>query len=141
MKVELEFRGSVAGGEPKVKVYSRHTYSTDYFLVKDGVFSLTVNIDFAPVDCLKIQFFDKIHISNSDKDTFIELKKISIDEINLQHFLFKGKFYPCYNENFYRNFNRHDYYQPGSTMYHNGTFEIDIKTPIWKFLMDSYYNA
>jgi len=23
-------------------------------------------------------------------------------------------------------------------MYHNGTFELDIKTPIWKFLMDSY---
>jgi hypothetical protein len=139
MKVELEFQGSIAGGEPKLKIYSRHSYSTDCFLIKNGLFSISIDIDFAPVDQLKIQFFDKIHIPNSDKDTFVELKKISIDDINLQHFLFTGKFYPLYDENFYRDFNPPDCYQPGSTMYHNGTFELDIKTPIWKFLMDSYY--
>lgn len=140
MKVELEFVGSVAGGEPKINVSSRHFQSAESFTVSDGSFTVTANIDFAPVDQLKIKFFDKIHIHNSEKDTYVELKKISIDDINLQHFLFQGKFYPCYDENFYRDFSPPDYYQPGTTMYHNGVFEVDIKTPIWKFLMDSYYH-
>jgi len=139
MKVELEFLGSVAGGEPKVKICSRHSDTDQYFQVKDGVFAINLDIDFAPVDQLKIKFFDKIHIPNSKKDTFIELRKIIIDDINLQHFLFEGKFYPCYNENFYHEFSPPEFYQPGSTMYHNGTFEVNLKTPIWKFLMDSYY--
>ena len=139
MKVELEFVGSVAGGAPKISVYSRHQNPAEHFLVVDGTLSIVVDIDFAPIDQLCIRFFDKVHIPDSTKDTFIELKKISIDDINLQHFLFKGKFYPCYDKNFYCDFSPPDYYQPGSTMYHNGVFELDVKTPIWKFLMDSYH--
>ena len=137
MRVELKFHGSVAGGSPKIKVSTRHCDTDRYFLVEHGNFETNLNIDLAPVDQLKIKFFDKIHI-DSEHDTSVELKSIVIDDIDLQHFLFAGKFYPCYDENFYKDFSPPEYYQPGTVMYHNGTFELDIKTPIWKFLMDSY---
>jgi hypothetical protein len=138
MKVKLKFCGSVAGGDPKIKVSTRHFETDQYFLVKHGVFDIDLDVDFAPVDQLKIKFLDKVHIPDSKHDTSVELKSIVIDDIDLQHFLFAGKFYPCYDENFYKDFSPPDYYQPGTVMYHNGTFELNIKTPIWKFLMDSY---
>lgn len=138
MRVELKFHGSVAGGNPKIKVSTRHHETDQYFPVNHGVFSIDLDVDFAPVDQLNIKFLDKVHITDSKQDTFVELKSIAIDDIDLQHFLFAGKFYPCYDENFYKDFSPPDYYQPGTVMYHNGTFELDIKTPIWKFLMDSY---
>ena len=138
MKVELKFRGSVAGGSPKIKISSRHCDTDQCFLVNQGSFDINLDIEFAPVDQLRIKFFDKIHIPHSEQDTVLELESISVDDINLQHFLFDGRFYPCYGQNFYREFLPPDYYQPGTVMYHNGTFELDIRTPIWKFLMDSY---
>lgn len=138
MKIELKFSGSVAGGDPKLKISSRHCDTDQYFLVEHGSFEANLDVDLSPVDQLKIKFFDKVHIPDSEHDTSVELKSIVIDDIDLQHFLFAGKFYPCYDENFYKDFSPPDYYQPGTVMYHNGTFELDIKTPIWKFLMDSY---
>jgi hypothetical protein len=138
MKIDLEFDVSIAAGEPKLKIYSQHTDADNYFILEEGVFCVSTEIDLAPVDQLRIRFYDKVHFSGS-KDTVVELKKIKIDGINLQQFLFKGKFYPCYNENFYRDFSPPDYYQPGTKMYHNGVFVMDVKTPIWKFLMDSHY--
>jgi len=138
MKVELEFIGSVAGGDPKISVSNRHNRTSEYSLVQDGKFTVTSEIEFSPIDQLRIQFFDKIHIHDSEKDTFVELVKVEIDDINLQHHFYKGKYFPCYDENFYREFLPPDYYQPCSVFYHNGTFELDIKTPIWKFLMDGY---
>ena len=139
MKVKLKFFGSVAGGDPKIKISTRHFETDQHFLVEQGMFEIGIDVNFAPVDQLRIKFFDKIHIPDSKEDTCVELKSIAVDDIDLQHFLFSGKFYPCYDENFYKDFSPPDYYQPGSMMYHNGTFELDIKTPIWKFLMDSYY--
>jgi hypothetical protein len=138
MKIELEFNVSIAAGEPKLRISNRHIDAAEHFLLKEGVFAVTTELNLSPVDQLKIHFYDKIHADGS-KDTFIELKKIKVDGINLQQFLFSGKFYPCYNENFYKEFSPPDYYQPGTIMYHNGVFEMDIKTPIWKFLMDSHY--
>jgi hypothetical protein len=139
MKIKLEFFGSVAGGDPKIKINTRHTTNKNCFAVKDGVFTIHDEIELSPVDEIRICFYDKVHINNLDKDTFIDLKKLEIDDINLQHFILKGKYYPRYDENFYREFSPPNFYQPGTTMYHNGVFVLDIKTPIWKFLMDSYY--
>lgn len=138
MKVELDFTGSIAGGEPKLKVFSRHQEPKGWYSVHEGQFQVVSYIDFAPVDQLRIKFYDKIHVPDSNKDTFIKLNQVLIDDINLQHFLFDGKFFPCYDELFHKEYSPPDYYQPGSVMYHNGTFEVDFKTPIWKFLMDSY---
>ena len=139
MKIKLDFFGSVAGGNPKIKINTRHSINKNYFTVSDGIFSINDDIELRPIDEVRIYFYDKIHINNSDKDTYIDLKKIEIDDINLQHFVLKGKYYPSYDENFYREFSPPDFYQPGTTMYHNGVFVLEIKTPIWKFLMDSYY--
>jgi len=139
MKIKLEFFGSVAGGDPKIKINTRHNTSEHFFEVKDGIFSITDDIELSPVDEIRICFYDKIHIDNSSKDTYIDLKKLEIDDINLQHFILKGKYYPNYNENFYKEFSPPEFYQPGTTLYHNGVFVLEIKTPIWKFLMDSYY--
>lgn len=139
MKIKLEFFGSVAGGEPKIKINTRHSINENYFTVKDGIFTISDNIELSSYDEIKICFYDKIHVTNSNKDTYVDLKKIEIDDINLQHFILKGKYYPNYNEHFYKEFSPPEFYQPGTTMYHNGVFVLKVKTPIWKFLMDSYY--
>ena len=141
MNVKIIVDAKIHGGNPSIDLYSRHYNKLKYhtnpntFLLKPGIQTLECDIDFYPVDCLNIKFTGKVH---TVPDTFVKLNKVIIDEIDMQQFLLQGKYFPMYDENFYNEFTPEDFYCPGTDFYHNGVFELQIKTPIWKFMMEKY---
>lgn len=140
MNVVIIGNCSVAAGTPKLVVTSRHDFLLPkiYTLV-DGIFELQVNLSLGEFDQLRISLIDKVPVDTYKiKDTWVEITGIIIDDINLQHFIFNGKQWPFYtSEEFRKMYNMPAFYQPGTKIFLNGCFELDITTPIWKFLMEA----
>jgi len=89
-------------------------------------------------DCLHLKFLNK----DDADDNVVFIKKIMIDEIDLQHFIFKGSFKPIYNLDW---FNKQEpkppiVYSPCTELRHNGTWKLKIKKPIWKMMLENWMN-
>lgn len=141
MKVSIHLLASVASGQPKVKLSSRHDDSNAVIRsLQDGEMLIEADLDLAEIDEIRVTFFDKEPSPNPDKDTFIDIKNLYVDDINLQHFIYdKGVQWPRYDKNFMEQYNPPDFYQPGCKMFLNGVWVIPIHLPIWKYLLESYY--
>jgi hypothetical protein len=141
MKVSIHLLASVASGQPKVKLSSRHDDSNAVIRsLQDGEMHIEADLDLAEIDEIRVTFFDKEPSPNPDKDTFIDIKNLYVDDINLQHFIYdKGVQWPRYDKNFMEQYNPPDFYQPGCKMFLNGIWVIPIHLPIWKYLLESYY--
>ncbi len=142
MKISVIGICSVAVGSPKLVVTSRHDFlNPKIFNLVEGNFKYDFDLQLSEFDQLRISLIDKIPSENYQvKDTWIEISTVIVDGINLQHFIFNAKQWPYYdpaNEDFRQQYNLPPYYQPGTKMFLNGTFEIDVSVPVWKFLMDS----
>jgi hypothetical protein len=143
MKVSVIGVCSVAAGTPKLVVTSRHDFlSPNIFNLDEGNFTFDLDLNLSEFDQIRISLIDKIPSENHQvKDTWVEISTVIIDGINLQHFIFNAKQWPYYDplnaEDFRLKYNLPPYYQPGTKMYLNGSFELDITVPLWKFLMDS----
>lgn len=142
MLVSIHGNCSIASGNPKIIIMSRHDFLNPKTIdLKEGEFVLDVDLNLYEIDQLRVYFTDKVHSENINKDTWVEITNIIVDEINLQHFIFKGRQYPRYDLNFMKQFNLPKYFCPGTKLYLNGVFEFDIELPIWKFLMENHKNA
>jgi hypothetical protein len=100
-----------------------------------GEQTIECDMEFSSIDALYIRFLGKVH---TVPDTVVKVKQLSVDGIDMQHFLFTGKFYPNYDENFYKECSPPEYYCPGTEFYHNGVFIMPVTTPIWKYIMEQY---
>lgn len=83
-----------------------------------------------------VEFLNKDDVD----DNWIEIKSIKIDTINLQHFIFKGKFYPTYNKNWYESQleTPPNFYCPGTQMRHNGIWVLPIAVPVFKTILNQW---
>ena len=94
------------------------------------------NFDIHNSDILQVYFLNK----DDQDNNVIEIKKLYIDGINLQHFIYEGEFTPIYNQNWYnlQKTKPPSVYKPGTEMRHNGIWSLPITLPIWKMMMDNW---
>lgn len=143
MQISVIGTCSVAAGIPKLVITSRHDFlSPKIFNLIEGDFTFNVDLTLSEFDQLRISLIDKVPSENYQvKDTWVEISTVIIDGINLQHFIFNAKQWPYYDpatsKEFRLKYNLPPYYKPGTKIFLNGTFEMDITVPAWKFLMDS----
>lgn len=134
---------SVAAGQPKLAITSRHDFlSPKIFSLEDGKFEFELDLRLGEFDQLRISLFDKVPSENYKvKDTWVEISTVIVDGINLQHFVFTAKQWPYYDPNekeqFRLKYNLPPYYLPGTKIFLNGTLEMDITIPVWQFLIEA----
>jgi len=103
---------------------------------KTNKFEIDLAMD--TTDKLRIEFINK----DDHDDNVVEIKELSIDGINLQHFIYKGEFRPRYNQDW---FSKQEIkpplvYCPCTELRHNGTWQMNISQPIWKMIMQGWMN-
>lgn len=97
-----------------------------------------LELPFGEVDTLSIEFTNK----DDTDDNVVTVIDVEIGNINLQHFIYRGRFYPEYNSDWYntQEVKPPEFYCPGTEMRHNGCWVLDITTPIFKMVLDSWLN-
>jgi len=135
MEIEIDFETFFKNKIPCVDVDTTFSKKKD-ILLDSVVKNIKLDLDFLREDQLKITFKNKC----DNEDNFIRIKKLKIDNIDLQHFIFEGMFYPVYNKNWYeeQEIKPPLYYKPGTEMRHNGSWILNVKTPIWKMMMEQW---
>tara|TARA_X000000950_G_C13464390_1_gene477236 strand:- start:85 stop:501 length:417 start_codon:yes stop_codon:yes gene_type:complete len=99
---------------------------------------ISLDFDLQPHDNLQINFINK----DDYDDNVVIIKKIFVDDINLQHFIYNGVFRPIYNKDW---FDKQDptpplQYSPCTELRHQGTWNIQIELPIWNMVMKEWLN-
>ena len=89
-------------------------------------------------DFINIQFTNK----DDTDDNVIIIRKIVIDEIDIQHYIYHGSFEPIYNMDWYNKqvVKPPKVYRPCTELRHNGTWKLKIKKPIWKMMLENWMN-
>jgi|SaaInlStandDraft_3_1057020.scaffolds.fasta_scaffold58280_3 hypothetical protein len=131
----IEYEAEVNGCTPTLNISTTHNNSMKYDVVEHGTHTITQLINFSVIDKLRIKFANKVH-SNSG-ETWLYIKKISIDGVDLGHTILEGKQWPQYDTQFHNTFNPPDFYQPGTKFFHNGVYELSIQLPIWKWYVNT----
>ena len=100
--------------------------------------NVELEFDLKPNDTLGIDFVNK----DDRDDNIVEIKKIIVDGIDLQHFIYYGSFTPRYNTEWYvkQNPKPPTNVSPCTELRHNGIWKIDIRTPIWDMIMKEWLN-
>jgi len=135
MEIEVEFETFFKNKIPCVDAATTLSNKKDIMLDSE-VKNIKLDLDFLAEDQLKITFKNKC----DEEDNFIRIKKLKIDDIDLQHFIYEGMFYPVYNKDWYeeQEIKPPLYYKPGTEMRHNGSWILNVKTPIWKMVMEQW---
>ena len=138
--IKVNLANQIVGHQnPCVTIKNRFDQNfADKFECKNGDQEIVANCNLSPSDCIIIQLTDRVHVNNSNVQTTVEIKNIIVDDINLQHIILKGTFYPDYDYNFFYEYKPELSFTPGTKMYTNGIFALEIVQPIAKFLIDSY---
>ena len=99
---------------------------------------IELDLNFHQNDFIGIEFLNK---GDAD-DNIVEIKKVSIDDIDLQHFIFNGTFEPVYNIDWYNKqiTKPPKVYKPGTLLRHHGIWKLDILLPILKMVLDFWVN-
>lgn len=135
MKIILEYEAKITDCAPVISFASRHSsFSKDFYVSEGPNKIIEHDLNLNCVDQLRIKFNGKVH--SDQGETWLQIHNILIDDINIQHMLFTGKQWPEYNSNFYETESPPDFYCPGTKFFHNGVFNLDIKLPIWKWLLE-----
>ena len=114
------------------------TTNEKQFTLRDKTCTISCDLPFLPEDRLYIKFTNK----DDHDDNVIFIKKIYIDDIDIQHFILKGTFEPIYNMDW---FNKQSVkppktYSPCTELRHNGVWQLGIKKPIWKMMLENWMN-
>ena len=138
--IKVFFENIIIGQQrPKLSIYNRFNKTPiEHHTCIDGVQHITSSLILSPADSIIIRLTDREHVHDSNVQTMIQIKEIYIDDINLQHVFLQGTFYPDYDYNFFMEHKPNISFKPGTQMYTNGLFELQIVQPIAKFLVDSY---
>jgi len=121
---------------PPVCIFSSMHSEVTKTLKHSNIISL--NFDLQPHDNLQINFTNKDDID----DNVIMIKKVFVDDINLQHFIYNGVFVPIYNKDWYDEQNPKPplSYSPCTELRHQGIWKIQIDLPIWNMIMKEWLN-
>ena len=100
--------------------------------------TIKLDLPMGQIDSLDIEFINK----DDHDDNVIMVKKIFIDDIDLQHFIYKGEFRPMYNQDWFDKQQPKPplVYKPCTELRHNGVWSIKIIQPIWKMMMEEWTN-
>jgi hypothetical protein len=95
-----------------------------------------LELPFGPADTLAVEFINK---DDSDDNT-VAITDVAIADINLQHFIYRGRFYPSYNQDWYskQEIKPPEFYCPGTEMRHSGTWVLDVTTPVFKMVLNNW---
>ena len=114
------------------------TTNEKQFTLREKTCTIACDLPFLPEDQLYIKFTNKDDLD----DNVIVIKKIYIDGIDLQHFILKGIFTPIYNMDWYnkQSVKPPKTYSPCTELRHNGVWQLGIKKPIWKMMLENWMN-
>ena len=135
MKTEIKFSAFYKDRKPCIDVETSIDGRKDIILDSSEK-TIALDINYKNIDNLKIKFKNKCDNENNS----IKIISLKLDDIDMQHFIYQGKFYPEYNKNWYdQQTNKPPlFYKPGTEMRHNGVWILETKTPIWKMVMDQW---
>lgn len=131
MKVNVSFEPHYVNCVPKVNIQTS-LQSTQIEIKDSAVYTVYLSSDISDILC--VEFVNKCYTD----DNWIEIKKIELDDINLGHFIFNGKFYPRYNLDWFAKqpTTPPEFYCPGTQMRLNGQWQLPIKIPVFKTVLD-----
>lgn len=131
MKVTILFEPHFTNCVPIVNV---QTSVDSQQITVDHAAAYTVELSTAHTDLLCVDFVNKCDVD----DNWIEIKKVELDDIDLQHFIFNGRFYPRYNPDWFAKQNPPPpmFYCPGTQIRLGGQWQLPIKTPVYKTVLD-----
>lgn len=136
--IEIVLENEIVCGNPKISISSKQSTHTITVGCINGTQTIIADLELAAYDTIEITLLDRIHNNNSEKQTTVEILDLYIDDINLQHLIFDGVLYPHYDLNFVKQFDPPRSYCPGTKFHNNGVYELDIKLPIHKYIVDRY---
>ena len=136
MRLSLILKAKYKKTQPVVKISTAND-SVEHKLNQDDN-SIDIDLKTIENDEISIEFTNK----DDNDDNVVELKKLSVDDIDLQHFIFEGTFVPVYNKEWYDSLDVKPpkEYKPGTVMRHQGVWSLPIKLPIWKMIMEQWIN-
>lgn len=135
LEVIIEFDVRYTAVIPEVRLFSSID-SCNVKLLHSGEYRCQLN--FNPECLIGVEFLNKDDID----DNWVEIKKIKIDNIDFQHFIFKGKFYPIYNPLWFESqkIKPPEFYCPGTQMRHAGKWVLPVTIPIFKTILNQWLN-
>jgi hypothetical protein len=131
MKIKIDFDPHYINFAPVVDIYTDQG-KANIEIRSAGQYDLELPAN--SNDTLCIEFTNK----SSSEDNWIEIKKIVLDDIDLQHFIFNGKFWPRYNTDWLQQQDPKPptFYCPGTHMRHEGVWQLPVKLPIYRTVLD-----
>lgn len=135
MKVNIALESHYTNCIPKVNIGT--SLDCEQIEVKDSAV-YTLELPSASSDMLWVEFVNKCDAD----DNWIEIKKIELDDINLEHFIFNGRFYPRYNPDWFAKQATQppEFYCPGTQIRLGGQWQLPIKIPVYKTVLDFWIN-
>ena len=135
MKIEIFIDCNFDTTPPTCVFGSKHNSREQTLQTSNHV---VLDFDLESDDVFNIDFVNK----DDNDDNVVFIKKLLVDDIDLQHFLLNGSFTPRYNKNW---FDQQDpkpplVYQPCTELRHGGVWKIKLTTPIWKMIMEEWLN-
>lgn len=134
MKVKIHINTEYKKTAPKISIGCKSKKQEYTLTKKENI--IECDFDIHNSDTLQVYFLNK----DDQDNNVIEIKKLYIDDIDLQHFIYEGEFTPIYNKNWYdlQKTKPPSIYKPGTEMRHNGVWSLPITLPIWKMMMDNW---
>ena len=134
MKIRIILGSKYKSTVPFCHIESKHSHGQIFLEGKETVFES--DFDMGGEDYISITFSNKDDADNN----VVYIKKISVDEIDMHHFIYKGEFKPNYNKDWYEKQDPRPplTYSPCTELRHNGTWSLKVNTPIWKTIMENW---
>lgn len=135
MLIGIKFRAEYNSVPPICTIRTKKTSHT-ITLSKTDMFEQDFYVE--ETDVLEIEFTNK----DGQDDNVVHIDSISIDEINQQHYIYQGVFYPQYDREWLESQTQPPpaQYSPCTELRLKGVWKYNIKTPIWKMLMEKWLN-
>ena len=132
MKVKIKFKSEYKNIKPICKIFSK---SSSYeFEIDNNVFD--EDFELQQEDVLNIEFLNKDGVD----DNVVHIDEICIDDINIQHYIYDGEFFPEYDKDWLhkQSTTPPSSYKPCTELRLKGIWKLKIKIPIWKMMMEKW---
>ena len=135
MKIEIGLKADYKRTKPVCRIYSQNS-SHQVVVEHESTFTGDFNLDES--DTLNIEFMNKDDLD----DNVIHIDQVLVDDINLQHFIYEGEFFPQYEPNWLKKQKESPpgSYKPCTELRLKGIWKLQINTPIWKMIMEKWLN-
>lgn len=112
--------------------------ATSYKKTLDETNVVALDFEIQKQDQIQIEFINK----DEQDDNVVMIKKLLLDDIDIQHYIYHGSFEPIYNMDWYNKqvVKPPKVYRPCTELRHNGVWKIQVRTPVWKMIMEKWIN-